>query len=501
MKSHRCYLLLLFLLVTVSNVAAQDDLTRVSEHSPFANCAVLPLPGEISYVDAEVEPWIAIDPRNPNHLIGVWQQDRWHFGGARGNLTGISRDGGRTWTLTFAHLSRCSDGNASNGGNYERASDPWVTFSPNGTAYQSSLSFDQFDGNNAVLVSRSTDGGSSWREPTTVILDTDPNIFNDKESITADPSESRLVYAVWDRNDFSGSLPTAPTWFSRTTDGGATWEPARMIYDPGAGASTVSNQIIVLADGTLVNVFQLFTQTQAFVAVIRSTDKGLTWSQPIIINAVEGIGVVDVKTGEKVRSGSVPNIAANRADGTLYVVWQDARFSGFLRDGIVLSKSGDGGLTWSLPVQVNQAPQVQAFTPTIAVARNGGIAVTYYDFRKDTADPSTLLTNYWQITSRDGGATWQEVPLAGPFDLRTAPRSGGFFIGDYVGLARRENFFAPLFVLANSGNLANRTDVFTISTEGEGDVIENGHQEVNSHPQSLSERMSLYREKRRPQLH
>ncbi len=74
MKSHRCYLLLLFLLVTVSNVAAQDDLTRVSEHSPFANCAVLPLPGEISYVDAEVEPWIAIDPRNPNHLVGVWQQ-------------------------------------------------------------------------------------------------------------------------------------------------------------------------------------------------------------------------------------------------------------------------------------------------------------------------------------------------------------------------------------------------------------------------------------------
>lgn len=46
---------------------------------------------------------------------------------------------------------------------------------------------------------------------------------------------------------------------SRTTDGGATREPARAIFNPGPGSGTVANQIIVLPDGTLLNGFLLIT--------------------------------------------------------------------------------------------------------------------------------------------------------------------------------------------------------------------------------------------------
>ncbi len=147
------------------------------------------------------------------------------------------------------------------------------------------------------------------------------------------------------------------------------------------------------------------------------------------------------------------------------VVWQDARFSGGARDGIAYSRSTDGGLTWSPPVQVNQAPNVQAFTAAVAASRDGTVAVTYYDFRKDTSDPATLLTNTWKATSRDGGKTWHETALARSFDMRTAPIARGFFVGDYEGLVAREKSFEPLFVMANSGNLDNRTDVFTIASE------------------------------------
>src|ERR1700694_3403353 len=122
-----------------------SPLSRVSGPSPFANCAVQPLPGEPNYLNAEVEPWLAINPRNASNLIGVWQQDRWSAGGARGLVTGVSHDAGETWSRTFPHFSRCAGGTAANNGNYERASDPWVTFSPNGVAYQISLSFDFVD--------------------------------------------------------------------------------------------------------------------------------------------------------------------------------------------------------------------------------------------------------------------------------------------------------------------------------------------------------------------
>ena len=202
---------------------AGDPQFRVSGTSPFAaGCDGAPAFGTL-YVNAEVEPMVALNPRNANNVVGVWQQDRWSTGGARGLLTGMSLDGGWTWTQHMAAFSHCTGGSAANGGDYSRASDPWVTFAPDGTVYQSSLSFNggvlAAGSSSAILVSRSTDGGATWSNPTTVISD-GPSFFNDKESITADPTDSRLVYALWDRLD---NASRGPTYFSRTTDGGVTF--------------------------------------------------------------------------------------------------------------------------------------------------------------------------------------------------------------------------------------------------------------------------------------
>ncbi len=45
--------------------------------------------------------------------------------------------------------------------------------------------------------------------------------------------------------------------------------------------------------------------------------------------------------------------------------------------------------------------------------------------------------------------------------MLTAPFAGGFFVGDYEGIDVAGSVFHPFFVQANSGNTANRTDVFT----------------------------------------
>ena len=76
-------------------------------------------------------------PQPRGNLIGVWQQDRWSNGGARGLRTAYSIDGGVTWGTAQAKFSRCTGGNAANGGDYARASDPWVTFARGRTACRS----------------------------------------------------------------------------------------------------------------------------------------------------------------------------------------------------------------------------------------------------------------------------------------------------------------------------------------------------------------------------
>ena len=449
-----------------TRAAIGDSQVRVTGLSPFApGCDGVPATG-VLYAGAEVEPYVAIDPQDASHLIGVFQQDRWSDGGARGLRTGYSFDGGLTWSLTQAAFSRCTGGNAANGGDFQRASDPWITIGPEGIAYQIAIAFNgaTFAGgsSSAVLASRSTDGGRTWSEPATLIRD-GVAPFNDKESITADPVTPGFAYATWDRLDQDGH---GPSYFARTTNGGQSWEAARPIYDPGGRNQTLNNHVVVASAGThtLFDFFTEFTVASNAVttrlAFVRSTDQGVTWSGPIAVSNVRALGTHDPQNpARELRDGA--NIAsfAAGADGVLAGAWQDSRFSGGVRDGIAFSRSVDGGATWSAPVQVNRVPAVQALLPAVTVRTDGTIGVLYYDMRDDTADAATLLVDAWLATSTDGIA-WTEHHVAGPFDFSRAPvADGGLFVGDYQGLASAAGEFAGFFAQTNA-DPANRTDVF-----------------------------------------
>jgi hypothetical protein len=104
---------------------------------------------------------------------------------------------------------------------------------------------------------------------------------------------------------------------------------------------------------------------------------------------------------------------------------------------------------------------VQAFTPALAVASDGTLGLAYLDFREDSpADPGHLWTTAWLATTGDGGSTWQEAPLGARFDLRAAPKSEGWFLGDYLGLVARGATFSSFFVMTNPGVGGNQSDVF-----------------------------------------
>lgn len=481
-----------------------EPLVQISGDSPFGsleNCGNFPgvLEGT-NFVNSEVEPWIDVNPVNPNNIVAIWQQDRWSDGGSRGTVAGVSLDGGLNWTLVpIPGVTDCTDGP------WERASDPWVSFSPDGTLHQMTLAF-QTDapanrpggfGPNAMLVSKSIDGGLTWSNPIALIEDADPRVLNDKNSLTADPTDSDFVYAVWDRLQISGAEAVSPEnvspgrglflgiglgfrgpiYLARSTDGGDSWEPARKIYDPGANNQTIGNQIVVQPDGTVID---FFTEILNFknndqngpgfnfnLALFRSTDKGATWEprpRPIRAQRIFSNGAVTPDQLIPVRDASILfDVAVDPTDGRLYAVWQDIRFNGL--EQVAFATSSDGGLTWSEPIRVNQTPQAlanplrsQAFLPSVAVSADGTVVVTYYDFRND--DASGELADHFAVQCSfncSDPASWGgEARLTDvSFDIRNAPVARGLFMGDYMGLASDGADFLSAFVIADPADPAS----------------------------------------------
>src|SRR5437016_4375741 len=96
--------------------------------------------------EAHNEPFVAIDPRNANHMVvgaNSWQSGDGHFE----VYAYVTFNGGRTWTASQPYISR----NASR----LNAADPTVAFGSNGEVYFALVAISPAHG--AVAVSRSVD--------------------------------------------------------------------------------------------------------------------------------------------------------------------------------------------------------------------------------------------------------------------------------------------------------------------------------------------------------
>jgi hypothetical protein len=437
--------------------------------SPLTGPACAPVGPGTNYPNTEVEPYLVVNPANTNIVVGTWQQDRYSDGAAKGSSVAVSSNGGQTFReIVVPGLTKCSGGTI-----FERASDPWLSYSKDGSIlYAMSLVETKLPSgaNNpsGMAVSRSLDNGLTWSNPTFVINDTDPTKFNDKNSLTADPTDNRFAYAIWDRLDApigKGSTSSGenaagfrgPTFFTRTTDGGNTWEPARQIFNPGNNDQTIGNIIRVLPNGTLLDIFTLIRNDNKgkikglSVAVLRSTDKGATWSStPTIVSTMSLAPVSDPDTGAAVRTGDLLPEAAVAPNGDVYVVWQDARFSGVSE--VAMSRSTNGGTSWSAPTRISGSPGTQSFTPMIDVTRGGTVGVSYYDFRSNTA-AAGLPTDVWLThchSTCTSGSNWTDAHAFGPFDMENAPVARGYFLGDYEGIATAGTNFLLLSGVAGS---------------------------------------------------
>lgn len=263
--------------------------------------------------------------------------------------------------------------------------------------------------------------------------------------------------------------------FAQTRDGGQHWSRPTTIDSPPAGWTDDVSQVVVPARGTLLCVFSrvelagnhVFPAPGGKVVILarRSIDGGRTWSRPAQIGSSRNFNLTDRERATAIRAATAVLVAAATGPGQrVYVTWADVRSDDTAQ--VLWSDSRDGGRGWSEPRSASRGAR-QPMLPAVAVAPDGAVAVTFYDLRPDRPGDSALSARAWIRYSRDAGVSWQERPLGGIFDLRTAPvESGdtpGRFLGDYEGLAAIGNGFGALFAEARPQARVGSTDGFFAS--------------------------------------
>ncbi len=370
-----------------------------------------------------------MNPLDTTNLVAVWRDFRL---GYRRVGYGYTFDGGLTWVQDLFPLT-----------SYSRDSDPGITYDTAGNFYAVILSFNTTSEPNGLFVYKSTDGGVTWNGPDTVI-DGAPGVFEDKELIACDRSNSAYtgnLYVTWTRFGYDTEI-----LMCRSTDGGNTFVGPVSISD------VDGVQWPVPAVGPNGEVYIAWVQYSGSIKFDRSTDGGQTFGTDITLQPVS---FVSGNINGRIMVFSFPamdvDITGGPNNGNIYVAYMDYSSRNTDTD-IYFTKSTDGGNTWSQKQRINDDPVSNGcdqFHPWLTVAPDGSIIVVFLDRRRD---PNNLLMDLYMTTSTDGGNTWSpnerittvsSDPTAGLFKgdpakypikidhpVITAGRSG--LIGEYI---------------------------------------------------------------------
>jgi hypothetical protein len=289
-------------------------------------------------------------------------------------------------------------------------------------------------------------------------------LFQDKINLTVDQTTGAHggnVYVAWSQYD--GFAPTNAVLFSRSTDGGLTYSTPVKVTPKEQGTASFAD-LAVGPDGTVWLTFLTYPSSSrptADVWLQASTNGGLSFAKPINIASIElfdsnqfagETGTVDCGDGPFVcESGFTfsrffSNSAVAADEDGVHVVWASELPSG--QNKVFVRSSADGGATWTdPPATLDGVADGHQWFPDVASA-DGTLTVIFYDSRADPAyDPDIppgntgAGTNSGDVVaamiaeSSDGGATWTETKIGSArsnFGWMThGSRRVGFW-GDYL---------------------------------------------------------------------
>jgi hypothetical protein len=363
--------------------------------------------------------------------------------------TGVywSLDGGQIWG--GADNSSTLPGFVSNDG------DPASVIGNNGHFYEGYI---HSTGGNGISVS--TDNGATW---TSTLVAPNPGSLADKNHLMVDktpgsPFEGR-IYAAW--TDFGGPN-TNDVVVRYSTDNGATWSSSVNISQSiNAGSHSQGVNIQTAANGDVYAAFAIYddfpsnTAPEDAIGFAKSTDGGVTWNTARIYGALTPNGNFNFGVrgflnfgADDVRVASFPSMAVDRSgglpreggvNGNIYICWPH----------------------WSSPVIVNDVQSFNQYFPWCTVDQSTGqLMFVWYDSRLTGNDS----TSVWMARSLDGGTTFDNFEVSEqPFKPKPIAGLAGGYQGDYIGIAALNDVAYPYWSDDRTGNYQGWMSVVNFS--------------------------------------
>ncbi len=199
---------------------------------------------------------------------------------------------------------------------------------------------------------RSTNGGLTWPDEPVPISPPSQQLAIGVD-VAGDPGVAGRFYATW--LHYAPSAAGAPSeyWFARSLDGGQTWTPATLITQvnqiptqfPGSNFRNLSLPMIAVGpNSTLYVTYSEYRpagpqdedEMQADIMVVKSTNGGVTWGSPRVVN------------GDHTDADQFQPQIAVPPSGQVNISYFDRRKDpeNFFIDSY-LSRSNDGGLTFT----------------------------------------------------------------------------------------------------------------------------------------------------------
>ena len=384
------------------------------------------------------EPSICINKTNTINIIAGSIYDNVH----------ISEDGGKTWKTK--HLKS----------QFGVFGDPCLASDWQGNIYYLHLAN---SGNGSrrstgfidrIVIQKSIDNGKHWISDAGIGYN--PPKKQDKHwvGISEKTNEIAVTWTEFDKYNSKAPKDKSKIMFSKSDDLGLTWTKPIKINEFDGDCQddddTVEGAVPVFDKQGNIYVTWAYHNKIYFD---KSTDSGKTWLENDIVVANQPEGWAYNIPGV-FRCNGMPVLdidnTGGKYNGTLYINWSDQR-NGTDDTDIFISKSTDGGHTWSQAKRVNTdaTKTHQFFTWMKLDPTTGYIYIVYYDRSKYTDKKTDVVL----AVSRDGGAHFTQQTIS---DKPFVPIKTVFF-GDYTNIDAYRGIVTPIWTAMEDGKMKIKT--------------------------------------------